>query len=65
MRMKVRPMNEKLGQGESEMRRLFSAALTLCMLGGMAVGSLANTQTKTPYINHRTESSTGSHSTGG
>jgi hypothetical protein len=42
-----------VGKGESEMNKLFSGALTLCMLGAMAVGTLANTQTHTPVINHR------------
>jgi len=35
------------------MNKLFSGALTLCMVGGMTVSSLAGTQTRTPLINHR------------
>jgi|ERR1700733_11894384 hypothetical protein len=35
------------------MKKTFSGALTLCMLGAMAVSSLANTQTHTPVVNQR------------
>lgn len=35
------------------MNKIFSGALTLCLMGAMAVGSMANPQTRTPYINHR------------